>query len=78
MKRTTSQGWERKRKRMTKAVSDFQTYVASYRADDTGLDETTFIKDIVYGLGIVLGPQRYAYAEGFDAFKERLRKELGL
>lgn len=64
--------------RMQLAVSSLQTYIATYdkQAGYQHYSDETFINDVIYGLGVALDPSGYAYADGFDRFKDRLRRHL--
>ena len=67
-----------KQKRMKKAVEYLQDYMATYDKQTGYLDyaDETLINDVLYGLGVALGPKRYAFAQGFRRFKKRLAKHL--
>ena len=67
-----------KQKRMKKAVEYLQDYMATYDKQGGYLDysDETLIEDVLYGLGVALGPKQYAFAQGFRRFKERLAKHL--
>lgn len=63
---------------MRKAVKSLQDYVATYhqQIEYDGYSDETFIKDIVYGVGISIDPSRYSYADGFDRFAARVFEVL--
>jgi hypothetical protein len=67
-----------KQKRMKKAVEYLKNYMNTYSNQVGYLDYTdeTLIDDVLYGLGVALGPKRYAFAQGFCKFKARLRDHL--
>ena len=60
------------------AVKSLKEYINSYDGQQfyESYAEETLIKDILYGLGIALDPEKYKYSDGFDRFKEVLRKHL--
>ena len=67
-----------KQKRMKKAVEYLQNYMNTYSSQVGYLDyaDETLIDDVLYGLGVALGPKRYAFAHGFSKFKARLLDHL--
>lgn len=66
-----------KRERMKAAVAHLTSYMVTYTKQEFYEDYTdkTYIDDILYGLGISLGKE-YTCADGFDKFKDVLRKHL--
>jgi hypothetical protein len=64
-------------KRMIAAVVSLTKYMVSYTKQGSYEDylDTTFIDDVLYGLGIALG-EKYSFAKGFDEFKQVLREHL--
>jgi len=62
---------------MAAAVAYLQKYMATYdkQAFYTEYSDTTYISDILYGLGASLG-REYQMAGGFERFKARLREHL--
>lgn len=70
----------RKQKRMRAVVARFQEYVRTY-SDQACYDQyrdSTFIDDMLYGIGIAIEPNKHQAAPGYDAFKTKLRKRLSL
>jgi len=67
-----------KQKRMKKAVKYLQDYMNTYSGQSGYLDyaDETLIDDVLYGLGVALGPKRYAFARGFRKFKARLKDHI--
>jgi hypothetical protein len=65
------------RKRMKEAVASLQHYMATYDKQYGYQDypDTTYINDVLYGLGRSLD-RKYEFADGFDRFKDVLRKHL--
>ena len=69
----------KKQRRMKKAVEYLQEYMGTYDLQMGYLDysDETLIDDVLYGLGVSLSPDKHQFANGYDKFKERLRKHLG-
>ena len=67
-----------KQKRMKKVVGYLQDYMNTYSGQAGYLDyaDETLIDDVLYGLGVALGPKRYIFAQGFRKFRARLRDHL--
>lgn len=67
-----------RQKRMQKAISYMQGYMASYSKQTACLDygDATFIDDVLYGLGAALHGTSCSYASGYEAWKEKLREHL--
>lgn len=68
----------RKQKRMRAIVGRFQEYVRTY-SDQAHYDQyrdQTFLDDMLYGIGIAMEPKKWSQGQGYDAFKEMLRKRL--
>lgn len=65
-------------KRVAKAVKSLTKFAETYPRQPLYLDYTddTIINDFLYGLGRALDPEKYQYADGFERFKEVLRKHL--
>lgn len=65
-------------KRMQNVVRTLRKYMNTYPKQSGYMDYTdyTFIEDMLYGMGVALDPEKYAFAIGFDAFKARLREHL--
>jgi len=68
----------KKQKRMKTAIQDLVDYMATYELQERWLDcsDETFIDDVLYGLGVALDKNEHRWANGFDIFKEKLRKHL--
>ena len=66
-------------KRMKKAIAYMSGYMAGYDKQACCLDYTdqTFMDDVLYGLGVALHGTSCTYAQGYEAWKEKLRKHLG-
>ena len=66
--------------RMAKIVAAFQKYVATYDQQSQYLDyeDRTFIKDMIYGVGIAIDPERFRGAGGFAQFNHEIRRHLDL
>ena len=63
----------KRQKRMANIIRAFQRYVETYDADDNSdLQDDSFIKDMLYGIGISLDSQTYEHADGFDDFMSRI------
>lgn len=76
--RKLSRAEKKRRERMRGIVERFQKYVASY-SDQLSYEEYSddmFIQDMVYGIGIALDPEGHAYANGYRAWRIKLRKML--
>jgi len=68
----------KKERRMKDIVKHFQDYVRTY-SNQPGYErysETTFIEDMLYGIGISINMDEYRLANGYDAWKEKLREFL--
>jgi hypothetical protein len=63
---------------MRDVVARIQTYVRTYPDQDhyQNYSDTTFIDDMLYGIGLSLDPKRYYAASGFDRFKAVLRERI--
>lgn len=70
----------KRRERMKAIVVSLQRYMESYDKQQSYLDyeDATVIEDVLYGLGVALGPEEYCWGTGFDKFKARLREHLKL
>lgn len=55
---------------MKVAIERFKQYVATYPTDGFTLDQSdeTFIKDMLYGIGVTIDGEGYMFADGFRAF----------
>lgn len=65
--------------RIRKIVAEFQNYVRTYTKQkhyDTYTDSIV-IDDMLYGIGIALNEGDYAFSEGYERFKAKLREHLG-
>ena len=69
----------KKQKRMKKTVAWLTEYMQSYDKQSSYLDyaDTTFIDDVLYGLGVSLHGSGVAYAQGYEKWKQMLRDHLG-
>ena len=67
-----------KQKRMQRAIRFLAEYMGTYEAQTGCLNYTdkTLIDDVLYGLGVALEPAQYEYANGYDAWKDKLREHL--
>lgn len=65
-------------KRVAKVVKALTKYMVTYPKQPAFLDYTdeTIIDDVLYGLGRALDPEKYQFADGFERFRELLRKHL--
>lgn len=63
---------------MVEAVKYLQTYMNTYdtQVGYENYNASTFIDDILYGLGMALDPKKYQYLKGYRKFKEDLSKFL--
>lgn len=62
----------------SEAAQKLTDYWATYN-NQSGVDDYTlsiFIDDALYGLGIALNPELFNYGNGYEKFKEVLRKHL--
>lgn len=66
----------KKQKRMRQAVDRMKHYLDTYDQQPGFLDysDDTFIRDMLYGIGVALDQRKYAFAHGFDEFKTLLSK----
>ena len=79
-----NQRMEGRRKVVRRTIESLKEYINTYE-DQKGYEDysdTTIIDDMLYGLGVAMGDEHeheneYKYADGFDRFKDRLRKHLG-
>ena len=69
---------QKRQHRMRAAVASLQRYMASYDKQLCFEDylDSTYINDVLYGLGVSLDRAQYSYAPGFDKFKAFLREHL--
>lgn len=72
-------GLTKKQRRMLKAIRFLKAYVSTYEDQKGCLDypDSTFIDDVLYGLGIALD-EKYKWAKGYALWKDELRKHLKL
>lgn len=65
-------------KRRHKALAFVKDYVRTYnkQVQWDRVSEDTFIKDMIYGIGVGLDAKAYSFADGFDRFQARLREML--
>ena len=75
---STNKELTQKQKRMKAAMESMANYMATYEEQIGSIDysDETFIDDVLYGLGVALEPDKHRYANGFDTWKEQLRKHL--
>lgn len=68
---------KKQEKRIKKAVAYLQNYMNTYTDQNEyqRMFDHTFIDDVLYGLGASLGKE-YEFRDGFDRFKDVLRKHL--
>jgi len=68
-----------RQKRMQKAIAWMRVYMAEYDKQPCCLDYTdkTFMDDVLYGLGVALHGTSCTYAQGYEAWKDKLREHLG-
>lgn len=66
-----------KQKRMKRAIESMTEYMATYSGQYACFDysDDTFIDDVLYGLGVALD-KKHEFADGFEKFKQVLRKHL--
>ena len=64
-------------RRIQKAVAYMQGYMSTYtnQTDYQRVSDRVWIDDVLYGLGASLGKE-YEFRDGFDKFKDVLRKHL--
>jgi len=67
---------DKKQRRMKKMVEYFQEYVNSYSKQKYYMNysDKTFIEDMIYGIGLSLAREKDGFEDGFEKFKEKLRK----
>lgn len=63
--------------KIKKTIEYLQKYINTYDEQFEHVDysDETIIDDVLYGLGVALD-DKYEFANGFDEFKERLKKHL--
>ena len=68
----------KQQKRMDQIVGDFQEYVETYSNQRSWRDysDTIFIDDMLYGIGIALDRPEHEFANGYDTWRQKLRKHL--
>lgn len=68
----------KKQKRMKEAVKYLKEYMESYDKQRHYLDfeDVTLIDDVLYGLGVALGGEKYKFASGYAKFQKVLREHL--
>ena len=52
------------------ALERFKKYVAAYSCHPN--TTKVFIHDMLYGIGIVIGPKKYKWYKGFQKFKKEI------
>lgn len=57
--------------RRKEILKKYQHYVDTYNFTD--VDDVTFIKDMIYGIGIAINPDEYTWADGFEKWLKVLR-----
>ena len=67
-----------RQRRMKAAIAYMQKYMAGYDKQLGCLDysDATLIDDVLYGLGVALHGTSCSYANGYEAWKEKLREHL--
>ena len=67
-----------KQRRMRKAIAYMRNYMVEYHKQTACMDysDATFIDDVLYGLGVALHGTSCSYANGYEAWKEKLRAHL--
>lgn len=69
----------KQQRRIRKAVKYLQDYMQTYAEMpnyDVNTPDKVLIDDVLYGLGVALDKKKYEFADGYDAFKDVLRKHL--
>lgn len=69
---------ERRRRLMRARVAAFQHYVTTYswQPEYEDYSDDTYLKDMLYGIGLSMDGVHYSDASGFDLFKQHLREAL--
>lgn len=69
-----------KQKRMQRAIRFLRDYMDTYEAQSECLNYTDkmLIDDVLYALGVAFEPQLHKYANGYEAWKNKLREHLAL
>jgi predicted secreted protein len=64
--------------RIKKIVLSFNKYMRKYTKQKEYLycSEDSVIKDVLYGLGISLNIEEYCFHDGFQKFKQRIKKMI--
>ena len=67
-----------KKTNIQNALDYLNHYLATYprQYNYEKYSDEVFIEDILYGLGVAIGGEKYMFAIGFDKFKEVLREHL--
>jgi len=65
-------------KRIKEAVKYLQNYMRTYSDQPfyENYTDETLINDVLYGLGVAIGGDDNKFANGFEAFKVKLRNHL--
>ena len=66
------------KKRMRLMVKYLQRYMETYD-QQIGYEhyrESTFIDDVLYGLGVALNPKEHQFSDGFDVWKKKLIEHI--
>ncbi len=65
-------------KRMKLMVKYFKAYIKTYdkQYGYENYSDTTFINDVLYGLGVAIDPNNHQYSNGFDVWKKKLMEFL--
>ena len=60
------------------AIEYLKKYISTYESQPGYLDypNDIIINDMLYGIGVAIGKQKYKYANGFKSFKKYLLKDL--
>lgn len=64
---------------MKEAVAYLQEYMNTYinQPGYKSFSAQTLVDDVLYGLGVALDKERHTAAQGYRAFKEKLKAHLG-
>jgi len=65
--------------KMRQIIKSMETYISTYKDQAYYEDYTTetFLNDMLYGIGVAIYPEKYQYSQGFEEWKDELRKFLG-
>ena len=75
IKRTTNR-WPLAVKKKPFDLAAFKRYVKTYSESDAAGDEDIFVKDMLYGIGLALDPEKNSMHSGYKKFTDYLKTHI--